>query len=157
MYSSFNIPLNFKGACTKREHDGSALYNSYYQWVSLYLVISALMFYAPRYQSIFLTFTYFPTSDQNLAFVKQCAQLEKCNKLLPKQKTIKNFVANAKWLRITANENSPYIVKIFLSNGKKDQTLELLIRSLYSVLYRKYRSINWYEILFDPCFRDIPE
>jgi len=48
MYSSFNIPLNFKGACIKRENDGSALYNSYYQWVSLYLVISALMFYAPR-------------------------------------------------------------------------------------------------------------
>ena len=49
MYSGFNIPLNFKGACTKREHDGSTLYNSYYQWVSLFLVVSALLFYTPRY------------------------------------------------------------------------------------------------------------
>ena len=55
MYSSFTIPLNFKGACTKREHDGSNLYNSYYQWVSLFLVVSALLFYAPRWVSVLPT------------------------------------------------------------------------------------------------------
>ncbi len=52
MYSRFNIPLNFKGACTKREPDGSTLYNSYYQWVSLFLVVSALMFYMPRFERL---------------------------------------------------------------------------------------------------------
>ena len=48
MYSTFNIPLDFPGACSKREHDGGTLYNSYYQWVSLFLVVSALLFYIPR-------------------------------------------------------------------------------------------------------------
>ena len=39
MYSTFNIPPNFKGSCAKREHDGATLYNTYYQWVSIFLVI----------------------------------------------------------------------------------------------------------------------
>jgi hypothetical protein len=48
MYATFNIPLEFKGNCAKREHDGTILYNSYYQWVSIFLVISAMLFYTPR-------------------------------------------------------------------------------------------------------------
>ena len=42
MYSTFNIPPNFKGSCAKREHDGATLYNTYYQWVAIFLVIQVL-------------------------------------------------------------------------------------------------------------------
>ena len=48
MYATFNIPLNFRGVCSKREHDGSTLYNTYYQWVSIFLGTQALVFYIPR-------------------------------------------------------------------------------------------------------------
>ncbi|XP_059095142.1 innexin inx2-like isoform X1 [Tigriopus californicus] len=48
MYSSFDIPPNFEGICTRREHDGSRLYNSYYQWVSIFLGSQAVLFYIPR-------------------------------------------------------------------------------------------------------------
>ena len=50
MYSSFHMPLDYEGGCTNRNphRDGGPLYNSYYQWVSIFLVVSALMFYAPR-------------------------------------------------------------------------------------------------------------
>ena len=42
------MPLDYRGACTNRQTEGGTLYNSYYQWVSIFLVVSALMFYAPR-------------------------------------------------------------------------------------------------------------
>jgi len=48
MYSTFNIPPDFKGQCSKRDHYGEELYNTYYQWVAIYLVIQALMVYTPR-------------------------------------------------------------------------------------------------------------
>ena len=53
MYSTFEIPIDFRGVCAKREYDGTNLYNSYYQWVAVFLVLSALLFYTPR--AIWLT------------------------------------------------------------------------------------------------------
>ena len=37
MYSSFMIPPDFEGPCAKQEHDGSVLYNSYYQARGFYV------------------------------------------------------------------------------------------------------------------------
>ena len=54
MYSQFTFPPNYEGKCIKREHDGTNLYNSYYQWVTIFLVGSALLFYIPR--AVWLTF-----------------------------------------------------------------------------------------------------
>jgi len=48
MYATFNIPPDFKGACAKRDFNGAKLYNTYYQWVALYLVFQAVIFYIPR-------------------------------------------------------------------------------------------------------------
>ena len=54
MYSTMNIPPAFKGSCAKKEHDGATLYNSYYQFVSIFLVLQAGLFYAPRYMWLML-------------------------------------------------------------------------------------------------------
>ena len=54
MYSTMNIPPTFKGSCAKKEHDGASLYNSYYQFVSIFLVLQAGLFYAPRYAWLML-------------------------------------------------------------------------------------------------------
>lgn len=45
MYSTFNVPLDFKGVCSKRKSldVSDPLYNSYYQWVPLYLVSNWLL------------------------------------------------------------------------------------------------------------------
>ena len=48
MYAHLNLPADFRGKCVKREHDGTTLYNSYYQWIAIFLVMSALLFYIPR-------------------------------------------------------------------------------------------------------------
>jgi hypothetical protein len=48
MYSSFKIPPDFKGHCSKRDHYGEELYNTYYQWVAIFLVCQALLIYIPR-------------------------------------------------------------------------------------------------------------
>ena len=78
MYSSWNIPPQYKGACSSsqvsnllldlsvlchsrkkitfqktfvqspNEYKVSVVYNSYYQWVPLYLVFLAMVFYLPR-------------------------------------------------------------------------------------------------------------
>ena len=36
------------GNCAKREPDGATLYNTYYQWVAIFLVVQACLFYIPR-------------------------------------------------------------------------------------------------------------
>ena len=60
MYSTWNIPAKYKGACSAGSEYGgishqewnssrtSIVYNSYYQWVPLYLVVLAFLFYLPR-------------------------------------------------------------------------------------------------------------
>jgi hypothetical protein len=60
MYSTWTIPPKYKGVCsaqgdlsgtTMEEWNGartSIVYNSYYQWVPLYLIGLALLFYVPR-------------------------------------------------------------------------------------------------------------
>ena len=39
MYAKFDIRKDFLGQCYKREVDGSSLYNTYYLWVAIYLVV----------------------------------------------------------------------------------------------------------------------
>jgi len=51
MYSTWNIPREYKGACSGGDQDMSTttiVYNSYYQWVPLYLLFMAVLFYLPR-------------------------------------------------------------------------------------------------------------
>ena len=51
MYSTFDIPTAFEGNCArKRQSDQpeNFMYNSYYQWVSIFLVFQAMLFYIPR-------------------------------------------------------------------------------------------------------------
>ena len=60
MYSTWNIPPGYKGACSAGSEDRgitlnewneqttTIVYNSYYQWVPLYLIILAFVFYLPR-------------------------------------------------------------------------------------------------------------
>ena len=48
MYSTFDIPPDFEGVCTRRNTDGTRLYNTYYQWVSIFLGTQAVLFYIPR-------------------------------------------------------------------------------------------------------------
>jgi len=51
MYSTFNIPREYKGACSAggiEYYPDSIVYNSYYQWVPLYLTFMAVIFYIPR-------------------------------------------------------------------------------------------------------------
>jgi len=60
MYSTWNVPPQYKGACSRgmdlngvsveewNQHRTSIVYNSYYQWVPLYLIFLAVIFYLPR-------------------------------------------------------------------------------------------------------------
>jgi len=48
MYTTFDIPEDFKGSCSRKAFDSTNLYNTYYQWVSIFLMIQAIIFYIPR-------------------------------------------------------------------------------------------------------------
>ena len=48
MYSTFNIPRDFQGQCARKKQSNNPMYNSYYQWVSLFLIFQAFLFYFPR-------------------------------------------------------------------------------------------------------------
>ena len=51
MYSTLSLPNQYKGACAAGDQDTSSttiVYNTYYQWVPLYLIFMAFLFYLPR-------------------------------------------------------------------------------------------------------------
>ena len=53
MYSSLRIPREYRGACSAGDTGevdtrSSIVYNTYYQWVPLYLIFMAFLFYLPR-------------------------------------------------------------------------------------------------------------
>uniref|UniRef100_A0A0K2TEQ0 Innexin n=1 Tax=Lepeophtheirus salmonis TaxID=72036 RepID=A0A0K2TEQ0_LEPSM len=47
MYSTFNIPSSFTGPCA-RTQPRESVYNTYYQWVAIFLMIQSIIFYIPR-------------------------------------------------------------------------------------------------------------
>ena len=48
MYSTFNIPETYEGKCARKTQSEDPVYNSYYQWVSIFLIFQAFLFYTPR-------------------------------------------------------------------------------------------------------------
>ena len=55
MYADFNIPETYTGPCSGKDNADSDgvprvgnIYNSYYQWVPIYLIFLAILFYLPR-------------------------------------------------------------------------------------------------------------
>jgi len=48
MYTSFDTPPAFTSPCTRKKYDGTFLYNTYYQWVSIFLGFLAVVYYIPR-------------------------------------------------------------------------------------------------------------
>ena len=51
MYSTWNIPKEYKGACAggdQNDDTNTIVYNSYYQWVPLYFIFLGVLFYLPR-------------------------------------------------------------------------------------------------------------
>ena len=50
MYAHFNIPEEYEGPCSGKDQSDmeGPIYNSYYQWVSLFLLLIAVLFYVPR-------------------------------------------------------------------------------------------------------------
>ena len=55
MYADFNIPEHYTGPCSGKDNEDDYgnprignIYNSYYQWVPIYLFTLSIMFYIPR-------------------------------------------------------------------------------------------------------------
>lgn len=50
MYATFKIPVEYKGPCASSEQEmlEGIIYNSYYQWVPIYLFLLSALFYLPR-------------------------------------------------------------------------------------------------------------
>ena len=52
MYATFHIPPSYAGPCTaaesKDQDEESPIYNSYYQWIPIYLSALALVFQIPK-------------------------------------------------------------------------------------------------------------
>jgi len=48
MYGNLNLPHEYMGHCTRKQEDPTILYNTYYQWVSIFLMAQAFLFYLPR-------------------------------------------------------------------------------------------------------------
>ncbi|XP_059095583.1 innexin inx2-like isoform X3 [Tigriopus californicus] len=50
MYATFKIPIEYKGPCASSEQEmlEGIIYNSYYQWVPIYLFLLSALFYLPR-------------------------------------------------------------------------------------------------------------
>jgi len=48
MYGHLNLPYEYMGHCTRKKPDPTILYNTYYQWVSIFLMAQGILFYTPR-------------------------------------------------------------------------------------------------------------
>ena len=48
MYSTFNIPEDFEGSCARSSNSDTPVYNTYYQWVPIFLIFQVALKYEVR-------------------------------------------------------------------------------------------------------------